>query len=1118
MKKIRFHFFCFYIGIFQFIIFSACEDTKPQDKVSSKVKAATLFTVLPAEETGVDFNNTLTEGLNTNVMMYEYFYNGGGVAVGDINGDGLDDLYFTANMVPNKLYLNKGDMKFEDITATAGVEGRKGPWTTGVTMVDINGDQLLDIYVCYSGKLPEEKRRNQLFVNQGADAEGVPLFKEEAEKYDLASAATSTQAVFFDYDIDGDLDMFLLNHNPNSIKVYNEGLTAKILTEEDENAGVRLFQNNTGHFEDVTKESGFSSSALTYGLGAGVADVNGDGWTDIYICNDYAVPDYLYINNSDGTFTNILKTGFGHTSHFSMGNDVADINNDGLMDIYTLDMLPEDNRRQKLLLAPDNYTKFELNLDKGFHYQYMRNMLQINNGNGTFSEIGQFAGVSNTDWSWAALFADYDNDGLKDLFVTNGYLRDYTNMDFIKYMDDFVKEKQGNIKRQDVLELVNQMPSSNVSNYIYKNNGNLSFDDKSTEWGIKFPGNSNGAAYSDLDNDGDLDLIVNNINQSASILQNESNNTLSQNYLQINLEGAGMNSFGIGAKVTVYLDGQMQYLEQMPTRGYQSNVSPTLHFGLGKNKKVDSLQVTWQSGLKQIIRDIKSNQIITLKEEDARSDIKKVPVLASDFPVYEVKSSLDFQHKDSEINDFIRQPLMVSPMSFFGPCLVKGDINGDGLEDIYAGGGNGQAGVLYKQQKNGEFQVVNTSVFEEDKMSDDVNAIFFDANGDAFLDLYVCSGGYDNFLPEDPLLQDRLYMNDGEGNFSKSAVSLPDMFTSTSCASAADVNGDGHSDLFVGGKVIPGRYPEAPKSYILINNGDGVFKDMTATLAPDLQRIGMVSDAAWTDLNGDETVELVLVGEWMPIAVFGIENGKLRVHSEKYFEKDYVGWWNKILVEDLNQDGKPDLIIGNQGLNTQCKASDEEPAELMYKDFDENGSVDPIFSFYIQGRSYPYISRDELLHQISFMRARFPNYKSYAEATLTDIFTEKELEGAKILKANYLQTAFFINDTSGTFKEMPLPKEVQFSPIFSILPVDYDQDGNKDLFLGGNINHARLRFGKSDTNKGLFLKGDGNGNFTAVPQKDSQLNLSGDVRSILQINDILLIGRNQEKLKAYRIR
>ncbi|MDQ3291161.1 MAG: VCBS repeat-containing protein, partial [Bacteroidota bacterium] len=841
-------------------IFSACQKKAPENEENTAVNssAPTLFTLLPPEKTGVTFANTLTEGLNTNVLMYEYFYGGGGVAVGDLNNDGLQDLYFTANMATNRLYLNKGNFQFVDVTDAASVTGREGPWKTGVTMADVNGDNLLDIFVCYSGNLRPEKRIPQLFINQGPDANGIPRFSDQSAQFGLTQPTYSTNATFFDYDKDNDLDLFLLNHCPTQLPALDEALTAELLKKEDPQSGVRLYRNDNNVFKDVTQKAGLHSSALTYGLGVGISDINLDGWPDMYISNDYAIPDFLYINNHNGTFTNKITSSMGHTSQFSMGNDVADINNDAAPDILTLDMLPEDNRRQKLLFAPDNYEKFEINLRSGFYYQYMRNMLQLNNGDGTFSEVGQLAGISNTDWSWAPLLADYDNDGWKDLYVTNGFVRDFTNMDFMKYMSDFMKQHEGKLMREDILKLVHQIPSSNVSNYAFKNTGNAVFKDESANWGLKQVSNSNGAAYADLDNDGDLDLIVNNINQTASVYQNQANAQLKNQYLQIKLQGAGKNTLGLGAKVTLYAKNQHQYLEQMPTRGYQSSVSPVLHFGLGAASEVDSLRISWPNGKQQVLRQVKANQVLTLKEQDAG---KPARVVKKPVPVFsEVKAPVTFAHQKQNINDFKRQPLLVSPLSFAGPCLVKADVNNDGLEDVYSGGSAGQAGVLYLQQKGGKFIEKANPAFATDKGSEDVDALFFDANHDSKLDLYVCSGGYGNFMPEDPLLQDRLYLGDGKGNFTKSADALPRMLTSTSCVRATDINRDGNLDLFVGGRVIPGRYPEAPRSYVLINNGQGKFTDQTATIAPALQKIGLVTDAAWQDLNNDKIPELLVVG------------------------------------------------------------------------------------------------------------------------------------------------------------------------------------------------------------------------------------------------------------------
>ncbi|WP_377491516.1 VCBS repeat-containing protein, partial [Pontibacter toksunensis] len=737
----------------------------PQEK---QAPAETLFSLLPAEKTNISFSNTIQENPYGNILAYQYFYNGGGVAVGDINNDGLQDIYFSGNMVANRLYLNKGNMQFEDITISAAVAGRPNNWKTGVAMADVNGDGLLDIYLNYSGNMPPEARANQLFINQGPDTNGLPRFVEQAQEYGLADASFSTGASFFDYDRDGDLDMFLLNHNPVTFRNLDDVSIREVLKKTEPEMRVKLYRNDNGKFSDVSDKAGFAGSAFTYGLGAGVADINHDGWLDIYISNDYSAPDYLYINNGNGTFTDKINQSIGHISLYSMGNDIADINNDGLLDVYTLDMLPEDNKRQKLLFSPDNYEYFDQFVRAGFNPQYMRNMLHVNNGDGTFSEVGQLAGISNTDWSWAPLFADYDNDGWKDLFVSNGFLRDFTNLDFIKYRSSYFQGVGSKGGPQAILELVNKMPASNISNYIFRNNGNLTFTNKGADWGVNVASNSNGASYADLDNDGDLDLVVNNINKPAFIYQNKAEKQLNNNYLQVKLKGSGKNTLGVGAKVMLYKDGMQQYQEQMPSRGYQSNVSPVLHFGVGDAATVDSLRVVWQSGKQQVLHDVKSNQVLELLEKDATSTYrypktKTAPALEA------VKSPVSFTHQKNAVNDFKRQPLLVNPMSFSGPALVKADVNGDGQEDVFVGGGKGQAGALYLQQSGGRFSQKPTPAFEADKMSEDVNAVFFDANGDGKQDLYVVSGGYHDFAPEDALLQDRLYLNDGKGNFTKAA-------------------------------------------------------------------------------------------------------------------------------------------------------------------------------------------------------------------------------------------------------------------------------------------------------------------------------------------------------------
>ncbi len=1100
-----------HLTIFCIIILGSCGCS---EKDSSNIETEkTLFTLLDSSKTGVLFNNQINEDFSKNILNYPAFYNGGGVAVGDINGDGLDDIYFSGNMTSNKLYLNRGNMKFDDITDHAGVGGREDGWKNGVNMVDVNGDGKLDIYQCYSGKGDGEKRKNQLFINQGVDPQGIPIFEDEAESYGLADSSYSTQSYFFDYDGDGDLDLFLVNENIRALHDLDDAVIQELKKKRDPQAASKLFRNDNGHFKDVTTEAGLDGSTLSYGLGAAIADINGDGLPDIYVSNDYSVPDMMYINNGNGTFTDKMRSTLDHITLFSMGNSITDMNNDGLPDVFTLDMLPEDNKRQKLLAGLDNYESFNVNLRNGFFYQYMRNMLHINNGDGTFSEIGQLAGISNTDWSWAPLFADYDNDGWKDLYVTNGYRRDFTNMDVIKFNANYFASINGNIEPKHVLAMLNNMPSSDVKNYIFKNNGGRTFTNKGVAWGINVPSNSNGAVYTDLDNDGNLDLVVNNINHSAFIYKNMGSSA--NHYLSVNLIGAGKNTGGIGALVTVFNKGMKQVVEAMPTQGYLSSVSAKLHFGLAGNKNIDSLRIVWVGGKQQVLKNVPADQLITLKQSDATTTYHKPPAAKKLFN--EISSPLVATQVPNVINDFKRQPLLVNALSFVGPCMAKGDVNGDGLEDVFIGGDGNEAGALFVQQRGGKY-IKNELPFIADKESQDADAVFFDANCDGYTDLYVVSGGYANFKDADPLFQDRLYLNDGKGNLVKANGALPEMLVSKSCARVGDFNGDGKPDLFVGGRNAGSKYPEAPKSFLLINDGKGHFTDQIKNIAPQLEYIGMVTDAAAIDMNADKKQDLVLVGDWLPVSVFLNQGGKLKNQTDQYFDKRYTGWWNTLKVDDFNGDGKPDLIVGNLGLNSQCKVSDAEPAELYYKDFDDNGSIDPILCFYVMGKSYPYLTREELLDQMSIMRNRFNDYKSYADATINDVFTDDERKGAKILKTNFLATAYFESTAGGKFKEKPLPIQVQYSPVYTITSIDYDGDGHKDLLLCGNIYQSRIRFGRYDANHGVLLKGDGKGGFKYVPEQQSGLKLKGDVRSALTVNNTLFIGINQQKIKAFEFK
>ncbi|MEX2566690.1 MAG: VCBS repeat-containing protein [Cyclobacteriaceae bacterium] len=1071
------------------------------------------FEKLSPRKSGVKFSNSLKGDQFTNILTYEYFYNGGGVAIGDINNDGLDDIYFTGNMVPNKLYLNQGDFKFRDITKEAGVEG-KGAWTTGVTMADVNGDGYLDIYVIYSGKGAAEGRRNQLFINQ---KDGT--FVDEAANYGLDDPANSIQALFFDFDLDGDLDMYLLNHNTNVINEIEFDAKRK---DRNIDAGDKLFRNDGGKFIDISEQAGIMGNSMGFGLGVAVSDITGNGYPDLYISNDYIEPDYLYINNGEGTFTESLTDYLQHISHFSMGSDISDINNDGLPDIFTLDMLPEENKRQKLLYGPENYEQYALMVLEGFYHQNMRNMLHLNQGNGLFSEIGQLAGVSNTDWSWAAVFADFDNDGWKDLFVTNGYYRDYTNRDFLKYKGDYYFSKARAKEKADTLHLVTSMTSTPIHNYIYKNRGGQVFQDMSDKWGFSEPRFSNGAAFSDLDNDGKLDLVVNHLNETSGIYKNSVNSPETERkYLQLNLKGEGKNSFGIGAKIYVYAGGGLQFFEQQPTRGFQSSSSPRIHVGMGRFTKADSLKILWPGGKEQVIKDQPANQVLVLDESEAgiipRADSREM----QESVLTAIVSPIQFEHIEPGYNDFKRQPLLNHMLSPSGPIIAVGDINKNGFSDVFVGGTEGNPGKLFFQVSTGQFFESQGLDLRQDSVSSDNAAVFFDANGNGWPDLYIVSGGYHDYENDDPALQDRLYINLGGGNFEKSPDALPEMLTSGSCVKFADFDGDGHLDLFVGGRVVPGQYPKSPSSYLLRNDGAGKFINVTDSLIPEMKNGGMVTDAQWVDFNGDGWQDLVVVGEFMPIQVFINNKGRgFQNATNQYFKEPLKGMWSKIEVGDFDEDGDLDFIVGNFGLNSQFKASKKEPITLVYDDFDGNGSIDPILCQYINGVSYPFMSRDELLDQMYGMRSQFTDYASFAEAEIKDIFSSEQLDKAAVLEVNELKSVYLENK-GGQLEAHKLPIEAQYAPVYAITVLDHNDDGHLDFILAGNQNTTRLRLGVIDANFGQLYEGDGKGHFEFIPQSSSGLRLMGDIRSMelikLSYLEVLLIGINNQGVEAYLI-
>jgi hypothetical protein len=977
-------------------------------------------------------------------------------------------------------------------------------------MADVNGDGWLDIYVCYSGKGNAKSRRNELYINN-KDL----TFSEKAKEFGLADEGCSTQAVFFDYDIDGDLDCYVLNHNTKAYK----NVESSLKQEYDTLAADKLYRNDNNRFRDVSKEAGISGNPISFGLGIAVSDINNDGWPDIYVSNDYTEQDYCYINNRNGSFTSRELYMFTHLSQFSMGSDIADINNDGLVDIFTLDMLPEDNRRQKLLQGQENYELYQDMATNGFHYQFMRNMLQLNNGNGTFSEIGQLAGISNTDWSWAPLFADLDNDGYKDLFVTNGYMRDYTNKDFLKYWGDYVVKQVVKRDSIDYMEIIKMMPVTLLPDYAFKNNGDLTFRDVSTEWGLKQPGLSNGAAYADLDNDGDLDLVVNNINEEASLYRNESATGKLSHYLTIRTRGNDKNTCGLGAKAWCYSNGKLQFLEQMPVRGYQSTVTELLHFGLGGSTIVDSLKIIWLNGAVQTLYNLKADQLLVLDQNNAKQLVRAQPLPIKKYFTYQ-KPILPYAHLQLEYNDFKRQPLMPVMLSQCGPVFETGDLNNDGREDVFIGGSQGQGSELYLQNEDGTFEKGMINAFLADSIATTTDIAFVDIDADGDKDIYATSGGYADYTVDDIRLQDRLFLNDGKGGFASYVEALPKMFVSKSVVAAADIDRDGDTDLFIGGRVVPGEYPRLPSSFVLLNDGKGKFSDGTAAWLGAHSTIGMVTDAKWIDMNADNKPDLLVTGEWMSPTILFNDGNQMQIRHDSPVFPSCNGWWNSFELFDADRDGDMDMIAGNWGLNSQIKANAKEPVEMIWKDFDSNGSIDPFLCCYIQGRSYPYVSRDELLDQVYPMRKKFTSYKSYADAAMQDVFDETELKDAGKMQATHLATTYFEN-RDGQFFEKTLPLQAQFSPVYKIIVQDWNKDGFDDLLLLGNNEYPRLKIGKMDASFGTVLLNDGKAGFRFVQNKEAGLLVAGDVKdaAVIRIkNDrYLLIGINNSELLTYKL-
>jgi hypothetical protein len=1077
-----------------------------------------LFTRLPSSYTGVRFENRLEETRELNVFTYRNYYNGGGVGIGDLTGDGLPELVLTSNLGGNRLYLNEGKFQFRDVTDAAGVRG-SGYWATGVTLADVNGDGRLDIYVCYAGNVAGERRTNELYINDGVSSKGVPKFTEKAAEYGLADEAYSTHAAFFDYDGDGRLDMFLVN---NSFRPVSSFGLRNIRHVRNALGGHKLFHNEGARFVDVSENAGIFGSEIGFGLGVAVGDVNRDGWLDIYVSNDFFERDYLYINKKDGTFAELLDEQMPSISMFSMGLDMADINNDGLLDIYVTDMLPEDNYRLKMTSQFESWDVYQAKLKNDYHHQFMRNMLHVNNGNGTFSEIGQIAGVARTDWSWSALIADYDLDGHKDIHVTNGIARDLTSQDYISFLanDETMRSAMQGGKRVDFLRLINVMSETPLADYAFRNNGDLTFSKESAAWGVDQPNFSNGAAYGDLDGDGAVDLVVNNINREAFVYRNNARAKSGNRFLQVKLEGDGPNRFAVGAKVTVRSGDALFFQELMPSRGFQSSVDYVLTFGVGSRDTLDSVEVEWPDQRVTRLLKVASNQRVTVRQAEATAEKRAVP--ATPPPLFTdatVQTGIEFAHRENEFVDFDRERLMPKMVSMEGPFIAVADVNGDGLDDAYIGGARDQAGQLLIQRADGRFVSRHQQLFEQDRISEDLGAVFFDANGDGHRDLYVASGGSE-FSDMAPALQDRLYLNDGRGGFRKTSGQLPPEAISGSRVIAADYDRDGDVDLFVGGRVIPGRYGLDPQSMLLQNDGRGRFTDVTDKLAPGLARVGMVTDALWTDVTGDGRLDLVVVGEWMPITAFrNAEGGKLERLELRGLEKSH-GWWNRIVTGDFNRDGRTDFIVGNLGLNTRLRATESEPATMHVKDFDKNGFSEQIVSYYVQGTGHPLVLRDDLIKTLPYLKSRYLNYKDYAQQTVTDIFSPDELAGAVLKKAHTFATAMVRSEGDGSFTLVPLPLEAQLTPIYGILAGDYDRDGSLDVLVAGNFDGVKPEIGRMHAGYGVFLRGDGKGSFTPQRATESGFFVPGQARDIQPIRTargvLYVVTRNNDRPLAFR--
>ncbi|MFI2742934.1 VCBS repeat-containing protein [Zhouia sp. PK063] len=1089
------------------LLFSSC---------SKKEEKPTLFTLLTPEQTGINFTNTVTNTKDFNIFKYRNFYNGGGVAIGDINNDNLPDIYFTSNQGENKLYLNKGNFQFEDITEKAGVKGEKA-WSTGVVLVDINHDNLLDIYVCNAGNVAGDNQENELFINNGD-----LTFTEKAKDYNLADSGFTTHAAFFDYDKDGDLDVYILNNSfipVNSLGYNNKrDLRAEKWNVDGQylGGGDKLMRNDNGKFIDVSEEAGIYGSLIGFGLGVTIGDVNNDLYPDIYVSNDFYERDYLYINNHDGTFKESIQDWASHLSFSSMGADMADINNDGNPDLFVTDMLPEGDQRLKETTKFENYDLFSLLERQGFHHQYMQNTLQLNTGDGYFSEIANFSGVSKTDWSWGALLFDMDNDGYRDIYVSNGIAQDLTDQDFIDFFaNDFLAKMESSGQRKEIDCLIVKMPKRPISNYAFKNNSDLTFTDETTNWGFNIKSFSNGSAYADLDNDGDLDLVVNNVNSPSFIFKNNAQEQQKNNFIKLQLEGDSLNTKAIGSIVKVFTNHQIIRNELIPSRGFQSSIDYIMTIGLGKNN-IDSLCVIWPNNKTETLKNIALDTLTVLHQKNAKQYIQLEKQTVKPLLTEIIENHNLVKHEENDYIDFDYEALVAKMLSREGPTVAIGDINADGNDDVFVGGGFKQSATIYIQNNNAQLIATKQPELELDKIWEDTASLFFDADGDGDLDLVVGSGGNERQFANKYI--NKLYFNDGKGNFTRSTNYIPTNYQNISKIIAHDFDGDGDLDLFMATRSIPGVYGMPPQHLLLENDGKGNFKDVLKTKAPILKNAGMLTDAVWADINNDGKKELITVGDWEAPTMYSF-NGKTFEKLATNLDNE-LGWWNTITTADVNNDGLVDLIIGNQGENTSYKTSKEAPMKMYVKDFDFNGTTEQIVTRTINGKDKPIALKAELTAQLTYLKKKSLKYAEYAKKSIQDLFDEKALQNTVIKQTNTSKSIVAINDGKGNFKIQALPSQVQLSCVCSIVCNDINNDGNLDLIMGGNSMYFRPQFGSLDANRGSVLLGDSKGNFSWLKNRVSGLNITGEVKQIKTFKNkngktYLFVARNNDTPKIY---